>query len=67
MGTGTSLCRTCTKYLLLGTPDDAVLIDSLPVQLYKTSILFPANGATMLALQFLSWGGFGGNSKDSMR
>lgn len=42
-GTGCSLCRTCTMYLLV----------LLAGQLYKTSILFPPKGATVLPLHFL--------------
>lgn len=37
-----------------------VLLDG---HLYKTSILFPAKGATTLPLQFLFCGGFGGSSR----
>lgn len=54
-GIGSSLCSTCTKYLL----------EELAGQLYRTSMLFPAKGATTLPLQFLLWGGFGGGSKGS--
>lgn len=53
IGMGYSLCSTCTKYLL----------EELAGQLYRTSMLFPAKGATVLPLQFLFWGGFGGSSK----
>ena len=43
MGVGRSLCSTCTKYLL----------EDLAGQLYKTSMLFPAKGASFYSVEAL--------------